>query len=232
MIDCHFHDNLGTAVDASDDGVVIKNCLIETSGENGVEISNAETEDDDEQGVPHVTIEDCVIINNGTADDHNGINIEHGTLTVKNTVIALSSGVNVFFKTETDRTTTATFDHCDIYNSYLGTGLSTPAEPKDIITLTMTNCIVSDYDCFLNDAGPLAEITLDTCNFYAADAQFLPDEEFITMTGITNVDPQYVDADNGDFSLQDGSPMIGAANDGTDLGSQGSGTGVCDWTVY
>ncbi len=229
--DCDFHDNLGTAVDASDDGVTVKNCNIVANGEHGVEISNAASEEDEAEGNPVVTIEDCFIAYNGMDASHNGINIEHGTLTVKNTIITGNSGANVFFKTETGRLTTAVFDHCDIYNSQIGTAIETVTDPKDVIDLTMTNCIIADIDGIYNNAGPLADIKLEFCDIFVDGDQYLPDAEFITASDILNVDPLYVDADNGDFTLQPGSPVATAGKNGVYMGSQGLESAVADWMM-
>jgi hypothetical protein len=231
ITNCHFHDNLGTAIDASDDGIIVYNCIIETSGEHGIEISNAASEEDEAEGNPVVIIEDCVIADNGTDDSHNGINIEHGTLTVKNTIIRGNSGANVFFKTETGRLTTAVFEHCDIYNSQIGTAIETVLEPKDVIDLTMTNCIIADIDGIYNNAGALSDIKLSFCDIFVDGDQYLPDAEFIVASDILNVDPLYVDAAGGDFTLQPGSPVATAGKDGSYMGSQGLESAIVDWMM-
>ncbi|MGC9328346.1 MAG: right-handed parallel beta-helix repeat-containing protein, partial [Candidatus Hinthialibacter sp.] len=221
LIDCYIHDNQGTGVDASDDGVTLIYCRIENCLEHGVEISDSESEDDEAQGNPIVTIENCLILNCGTDVGHSGINAEHGTITVKNTVISGSTGPNVFFETEDGRLTTATFDHCDIYNSLIGTAIGTTATPQDIINLTITNTNIVDLDGIVNDAGAFTTITLDYCNMFVSGDAYLPDQEFITATHMISADPMYVDPENGDFTLQPGSPAAAAGQDGTYIGSQG-----------
>lgn len=230
LIDCQFHDN-AVAIDGSDDGFTMKNCTIVNCSEHAIEISNSENEPDEAQGNPIVNIENSLIANNGTTDGHNGISVEQGTLTIKNTIIAGSSGYNVNFRTETGRITTAVFDHCDLFNSEVGTAIKTPADAKDVIKLTMTNCILSDVDVIINDAGVLAEMNLDYCDIFASGNQFLPDKESITATNILNVDPQYTDPANLDFSLKTGSPVAAAGKNGTFLGAKGLKTAVANWML-
>ncbi|MBN2330165.1 MAG: right-handed parallel beta-helix repeat-containing protein [Candidatus Omnitrophica bacterium] len=232
LVDCYIHDNQGTGVDASDDGVTLINCRIENCLEHGVEISDSESEDDEPQENPIVTIENCLILNCGTDTNHNGINSEHGTITVKNTVISGSTGPNVFFETEDGRMTTATFDHCDIYNSLIGTAIGTTASPQDVITLTITNSNIVDLDGIINDAGAFSTITLDYCNIFVSGEPYLPDQEFITATNMLSADPLYVDPDNGDFTLQPGSPMATAGQGGTYIGSQGLETRTQGWMLH
>lgn len=227
---CNFHDNI-VAIDGSDDGFSMKNCTIINNKEHAIEISNSENEDDEAQGNPIVTIEDSLIANNGTSDSHNALSVEQGTLTIKNTIFAGSTGANINFRTETGRITTAVFDHCDIYSSLIGTAIKTPADAKDIVKLTMTNCIVTDVDGIVNDAGPMAEIALDYCDLYTSGNQFLPDKEFITATNILNVDPKYTDPANLDFSLKAGSPVAAAGKNGTYMGAKGVITAVENWML-
>lgn len=228
--DCSFFNN-NVAIDASDDGATIRRCTIVNNREHGIEITNSENEKDEPLEHSLVTIEDCIIANNGSTDSHNGITVEQGTLTVKNTIIAWNSGANVFFKTETQRTTVAVFDHCDIYNSAIGTAILTPANAKDTINLKMTNCNIVDADGIVNEAGPLSDITLDYCNIFVTGSAYLPDKEFIVTTNMLSVDPQYADPANLDFTLKAGSPVATAGKGGTFIGAKGLKTLVRDWMV-
>jgi hypothetical protein len=95
-VDCHFHEN-GNGIDASDDQCTIIDCLIENCSEDAIEVTDSSSEDDEPEENPIVTIDGCGIIYTGESDQ-NGLNIEHGTITVTNTVISGSAGANVFLK--------------------------------------------------------------------------------------------------------------------------------------
>jgi hypothetical protein len=110
--------------------------------------------------------------------------------------------------------------------------VDTTDSPEGIIELTMTNTNVYDVDGIRNGADALGEFTIDHCNIFVTGEQFLGFTEFITATNILNVDPLYVDPQNQDFTLQDGSPVADAGIDGTYIGAVGLDTPIHGWMVY
>ncbi|HOJ60838.1 MAG TPA: hypothetical protein PK878_11170, partial [bacterium] len=67
------------------------------------------------------------------------------------------------------------------------------------------------------------------CDIFVTGAPFLGDA--ITSANILNVDPGYVDPANGDFHLQENSPLLTAGIGGTFLGAKGSITQVEYWML-
>ncbi len=230
--DCNIHDNLGSGISTGDDEMTIVNCQIINNDGHGIELDDSELEDDDPQGLPKVTLENCEIANNGVDIDNYGIRMECGELIVNNCIIRNSAGANMFFATEDGRSTTATFDHCDLYQSFGGIGVATTDSPEDVITLNMTNSIVVDFDGVINNAGAFSEFTIEYCDIFTEGSQFGDDTDFTTTSNILNLDPQYVDPENGDFHLSEGSPVATAGVDGTYLGSQGvTGSAIDYWMI-
>ncbi|MEW6238834.1 MAG: right-handed parallel beta-helix repeat-containing protein [Candidatus Omnitrophota bacterium] len=231
-MNCHIHDNIGIGVNAGDGSITLNNCVIENCSEHGVQLEDNELEENDAQGTPTGLIESCMILNCGKEPGHHGISMETGLLSVNHTVIAGTSGPNMFFRASSSgRSSTAIFDHCDLYKSFAGVGLSTTDQPKDVINLTMTNCIVVDYDGVLNMAGAISEYKIDYCDIFAEHSQLGDDVEFIASSNLLNVDPQYVDPGNGDFHLKAGSKAATAGKDGTYLGSKGLASVVEGWML-
>lgn len=229
IVDCHIHGNQ-QGMHLSDDITTIENCVIENNLEHGVEVDNQDAEDDDPPSVPEVTINNSVIRNNGTEESHNGINMEVGTLTVTNTVVANSSGYNVHFEGEQGRESRASFDRCDLYRSGVGTAVFAPEAVADIVTLTMTNSIVVDQTGIVNNTVGLGDFTVEYSDIFVTGEPFVG--EFLSTENNLNVDPEYVDPDNGDFRLSPSSPVANAAADGGPMGSQGVASAVDGWMVH
>ncbi|MDX9754807.1 MAG: right-handed parallel beta-helix repeat-containing protein [bacterium] len=225
---CHFYNN-GEGVSISDDKATLRNCLIENNLETGINVDDSSIEDDEPAGSPIIAIEHCMILNNGEEANHHGLRMEHGTFTVTNTVIAGSSGFNIYFEPPSSRTITISLDHCDLYRSDTGIAVSSPDEPSNFINLTMTNSIITD-DSGVFNAFPALQGTFDTNNFFVTVDPFFPDDMDLIVTNLLNVDPQYTDPANGDFTLKEGSPVATAGKNGTFLGAKGlKPAGIPQW---
>lgn len=220
-----FRDGL-RGIHISDDEATITNCIIENNSEHGFEIDAQDSEDDDPLDVPKVVIDNCIVRNNGTEEGHYGINMELGNLTLTNSVIAGSSGYNIFFEGEAGRETRVSVDHSDIYRSGIGTAVFAQEAAGDIITFTIKNSNVVDETGIVNNTIGLGDFTVEFCNVFTTGEQFTG--EFLATTDISNVDPLYVDAENGDFTLQSGSPVLSAGEGGTYIGSQSAITSTVE----
>jgi hypothetical protein len=229
VIDCHIHDNIGSGFHLSDDTTTITNCIIEKNGEHGINIDNQELEDAEPQEHPEVTIDGCLISNNGTTD-HRGIRLQCGSLKVTNSIIQGSAGPNVYFDTQQDRELKAVFDHCDIYKSKAGIGVASTPDIKYIMDITFTNSIIVDTNGIINDAGiELADFRVDYCDILASGAAVTGD--LTSNTNNLTVDPEYVGADQGNFYLKPSSRLITTGKGGVFIGSKGVATAVTDWMV-
>ncbi|NPU97236.1 MAG: hypothetical protein HPY51_08460 [Candidatus Omnitrophica bacterium] len=228
IVDCYIHD-CGEGISISDDASTIRNCRIVNNLEHGISIDTSENEDDEPAGNPVILIENCYLADNGEQDGHNGIRFEQGTITIKNTVVTNSSGSNLFITPDDNRVSTAVIDHCDFYNSFIGTAVGTSAAPEGSSSITITNSIIVDADGIVNDGGDLLTFNVSYCDIFVTGAPFLGDA--ITSANILNVDPGYVDPANGDFHLQENSPLLTAGIGGTFLGAKGSITQVEYWML-
>jgi len=225
---CVFRDG-GTGLSISDDASTIRGCHIYNNVEHGIQIDTSENEDNEPAGNPIIVIENCVIENNGEQDTHYGLSMEQGTITVRNTLIRGSAGPSVFITPSDQREIKAAFDHCDFYQSFSGTGISTTTTPSGSATVTITNSILVDADGIVNEAGDLVQFDVSYSDVFVTGTQFLGDA--ITSANILKVDPGYVDPANGDFHLKADSQLLTAGKDGTYMGSRGSLTQVESWML-
>jgi len=225
---CVFRDG-GTGLSISDDSSTIRGCHIYNNVEHGIQIDTSENEDNEPAGNPIIVIENCVIENNGEQDTHYGLSMEQGTITVRNTLIRGSAGPSVFITPSDQREIKAAFDHCDFYQSFSGTGISTTTTPSGSATVTITNSILVDADGIVNEAGDLVQFDVSYSDVFVTGTQFLGDA--ITSANILKVDPGYVDPANGDFHLKADSQLLTAGKDGTYMGSRGSLTQVESWML-
>lgn len=225
-----FRDGL-RGIHISDDEATITNCIIENNSEHGFEIDAQDSEDDDPLDVPKVVVDNCIVRKNGTEEGHYGINMELGNLTLTNSVIAGSSGYNIFFEGEAGRETRVSVDHSDIYRSGIGTAVFAQEAAGDIITFTIKNSNVVDETGIVNNTIGLGDFTVEFCNVFTTGEQFVG--EFLATTDILNVDPMYSDAANGNFGLLSGSPVLSAGEGGTYIGAIGEAeTRVETWMIH
>ncbi len=120
-------------------------------------------------------------------------------------------------------------DHCTFYNS---TGTSTKGHGTYFrhtgTADTIRNCIyykLSGYGITCRAEGAYNEMIIERCIAdNCAQGAYNSNVQPILRLCLEE-DPMFTDPDNGDFSLQSGSPAIGFATDGTDCGNP-----ITDWS--
>lgn len=234
--DCTVTDSVfranGTGISCSDDNITVSNCEFTDNVEYGFEIETGDIEDDEPAGSPVAVIENSMFMNNGFDEGSYGIMQEGGTLTLRNTIIAGSASANLFLKPDDEREVTASMVNCDLYNSQLGVGVTLVENPEAVITLSILNTNIVDFDGIDNLADAVAEINASFSNIFASNQQYIGDEVAFTSENLLNVDPDYVDPANGDFRLSDASPVLTAGENGTFIGALGAGgTNIADWSL-
>jgi hypothetical protein len=226
IIDSHFYNNQN-GVNFSDEKVTMRGCVIVNNSGTGIEIEDNEHEDNEAPGTPWVWIEDCLVLNSGT----NGFESEIGNITLKNTVIAFSGENNMYFYSTPKGDTTITIDHCDLYQCGSDMAVYFRDDPVKVVTLTMTNCNVVDEYAVYNNFAAL-DGTFTNNNFFTSIDAFWPDDLDQNVSGLINVDPMYVNPEEGDFHLQAGSPVATAGTNGTPMGALGIKTPVHQWMLH
>ncbi len=222
IMDCYFHDIVsgsdGNAFRAYGstlaDSIIIRNSLFENMGKEGVRVRD---EDSDRRGFGFFNV--------------NYFEVSHSTFwDIKNDAISVYGG-------DEDPNTPGPevlIDHVTIYNAghYV-------INLKDVENAQITNSIlVGNYD-IINATGKTlgapwlvtgARIAYtDTLNV-SDDGVWTGNRPTPTEESLYAVDPMFADPDNGDFTLSSASPLIGAGEDGSDLGdmrwsSSGGGGG-------
>ena len=230
IVDSTFSNN-GTGISCSDDGLVVTNCTFTNNLEAGLEIETGNLEDDEAAGDPVVTVDGCRFIDNGPQENSYGFLQEGGTVTISNSIFSGNTTAQIRLSPDDSRDVTLTLDHCDLYNSVEGIGISTPENAEAIITVTITNTNISDFDCIENLAGLAAEFNVSFSNIFASNAQYFGEEGAFNTDNVLNIDPMYVDAASGDFKLADGSPVLTAGVGGTFVGAVGQSSPVSDWQL-
>ncbi|MEW6235711.1 MAG: hypothetical protein AB1656_10020 [Candidatus Omnitrophota bacterium] len=228
LIDSHFHHNL-IGVQFSDDASAISHCVIDYNQEHGVNLNGGEGDANEPPEHPSLKIDNCDIAHNGGDQNHYGIRVRYGTLEVVDTIVRDNAGANVFFEAIDTGETTAKIDRCDLYKSLLGIGVKTTDSPKNIINVSITNSIIVDADGIENNMEPLADFTVEYCDIFVTGDQFMG--EIIKQSNILKVDPAYVDADAGDFTLKPNSPVAEAGKNSGRMGSKGVAAPINDWMV-
>ena len=117
--------------------------------------------------------------------------------------------------------------------TFLGGGGIIADQTDNQINLTVTNSIIIEdaFAIVVNGDPANSNVTLRN-NTIVADVSQVEGEADV-QENILDVDPMYVDAANGNFYLQSGSPVLTAGIDGTFLGSLGSEDSSVDtWMVH
>ena len=216
IMDCYFHDIVsgadGNAFRAYGstlaDSIIVRNSLFENMGKEGVRVRD---EDSDRRGFGFYNV--------------NYFEVSHSTFwDIKNDAISVYGG-------DEDPNTPGPevlIDHVTFHNAghYV-------INLKDVEDAQVTNSIlVGNYD-IVNATGKTlgapwlvtgARIAYtDTLNV-SDDAVWTfasgspEDRRNPTVESLYAVDPMFADPDNGDFTLSSASPLIGAGEDGSDLG--------------
>ncbi len=230
VVDSTFTDN-GTGISCSDDGLTVENCTFTGNLESGLEVETGNLEDDEAAGDPVVSVNNCRFFDNGPAEGSYGLLQEGGTLTITNSIFSGNTSAQVRLSPDDARDVTLNMDHCDLYKAVEGVGISTPENAEAIITANITNTNIVDFDCIENLAGLAAEFIVSFSNIFASNSQYFGEEGAFIPDNVLNVDPNYVDADNGDFRLADGSPVLTAGVDGVFIGALGQDVSVADWQL-
>lgn len=227
---CEFLEN-ETGISVAEHILEVRNSIFRDNTEFAVETETGDIPDDAPEEIPTVLLENCVITGNGNEDDQAGIVIESGNLTARFCVLSNNYLGNAFLKPDDARNVSATFINCDFYRSQGETSVVTAGDPEGIIDITLINCNIVDVIGIDNLAEFVASITLTNCNIFASDVATIGDPDTFTIENLLEVDPMYVDAENGDFSLSPDSPVATAGVDGTFIGAFGINTPVRDWAI-
>ncbi|MDP8243534.1 MAG: right-handed parallel beta-helix repeat-containing protein [Candidatus Hinthialibacter antarcticus] len=230
VVDSTFTNN-GTGISCSDDSLTVSNCTFIGNLEAGVEIETGNLEDNEAAESPVVSIDGSLFKDNGPQENSYGFLQEGGTATITNCIFSGNTTAQIRLSPDDSRDVTLTLDHCDLYNSVEGIGISTPESAEAIITVTITNTNISDFDCIENLAGFAAEFNVSFSNVFASNEQYFGEDGAFITDNVLNTDPMYVDAASGDFKLADGSPVLTAGVGGTFIGAVGQSSPVSDWQL-
>jgi hypothetical protein len=141
-------------------------------------------------------------------------------ITVQNTTIYNFDGADKYKAaihidanaTDATLATQTLLDHLTIYNIQTSSSVGAITIANASKT-TISNCIIaSPVQNWIDSYNVPAEATIQNCLVHN---QHL-DADWTSI--ITNADPMFVDAANGDFMLYAESPAVGAGTDGSDLG--------------
>lgn len=180
-------------------------------------ISNKEA--DVKTNVNSIVVNNCLFHDGGSAIYMND-QAACANITVQNTTIYNFAGADKYKAaihidanaTDATLATQTLIDHLTIYNiqTSASEGAITIANASKT---TISNCIIaSPEQNWIDSYNVPAEATIQNCLVHN---QHL-DADWTSI--ITNADPMFVDAANGDFMLYAESPAVGAGTDGSNLG--------------
>ena len=111
----------------------------------------------------------------------------------------------------------ARIDHCTFNN--LGYSRNEYTRLRYVVDAEITNCIYSKGVVPPSRCMLFYGSLLSNCNFYEVGSVSMSNSEYTTQESIwKDYDPVYEDADNGNFTLLESSPMYFKATDGEALG--------------
>ena len=191
------------------------NCEFKNYQYYAISNNNARTQ----TNVNSVVVNNCIFHDGGSAIYMNA-EAACANLTVQNTTIYNFAGVDYgkaaihIAEVASDATfaTQTLIDHVTIYNIQTSSSIGAITIANASKT-TISNCIIaSPEQKWIDSYNVPAEATIQNCLVHN---QHL-DADWTSI--ITNADPMFVDAANGDFMLYAESPAVGAGTDGSNLG--------------
>lgn len=210
ILDCYFHDIVsgsdGNAFraywDTYADSIIVRNTLVRNTGKEAIRVRD---EDNERPGFGFFNVKYFEVSNSTFWD-------------IKNDAISVYGGDD---DPNTDGPEVV-IDHVTIYNAghYL-------INLKDVENASITNSILmNNYDIVNGTNKTLGAPWLvpgsriaytDTLNI-SDDGDWTGDRGDPTIENLYAVDPMFADPDNGDFTILEGSPVIGMGEDGSTLG--------------
>lgn len=223
ILNCYFHDIVsgsdGNAFrayyDTYADSIIVRNTLVRNTGKEAIRVRD---EDNERPGFGFFNVKYFEVSNSTFWD-------------IKNDAISVYGG-------DDDPTTEGpevVIDHVTIYNTghYL-------INLKDVDNASITNSIlVNNYDIVNGTNKTLGAPWLvagariaytDTLNISDDGAWTGGGDP--TVENLLAVDPMFADPDNGDFTLVEGSPVIGMGEDGSTLGDSRWSSGGSTVTIH
>ncbi len=169
--------------------------------------------------IPSLTIENTLLENNLSASQGGGINLANSNAVLKNVVIQnnfitdISMGIGGGISINTNDTITATIDliNCTIVNNLgaIGAGISHwKLGDEGSSTLNIQNVIFNNPDGNDYEIEEGTPILVSNGGNLSADLSML--DELIGTNDLPGEDPLFVDFDNEDYHLANGSPCIDA----------------------
>ncbi len=180
-------------------------------------ISNKEA--DVETNVNSIVVNNCLFHDGGSAIYMND-QAACANITVQNTTIYNFAGAEKYQAaihidanaTDATLATQTLIDHLTIYNIQTSSSVGAITIANASKT-TISNCIIASPEHnWIDSYNVPAEATIQNCLVHN---QHLDD---VWTSIITNADPMFVDAANGNFQLYANSPAVGAGTDGSNLG--------------
>ena len=191
------------------------NCVFKNYLYYAISNNNATTQ----TNINSIIVNNCLFHDGGSAIYMND-KAACANITVQNTTIYNFAGADKYKAaihidanaTDATLATQTLLDHLTIYNIQTSSSIGA-ITIENASETTISNCIIaSPEQKYIDSYNVPAEATIQNCLVHN---QHL-DADWTSI--ITNADPMFVDAANGNFMLYAESPAVGAGTDGSDLG--------------